>query len=69
MLCTKKPLEFGTEKQVGEFFGVPLAEVRQRAASGEWPFYVIAGRRCFDVDDLLRIVVQRRESCDQGGPR
>jgi hypothetical protein len=61
MLCTKKPLGFGTEKQVGEFFGIPLTEVRQHAASGEWPFYVIGGRRCFDVDDLLRIVAQRRE--------
>ena len=59
MLNTKKPLGFGTEKQIAEFFGLPISEVRELARRGLWPHYTIGGRRVFDADELLRMLAER----------
>lgn len=60
---TKKPYGFGGIDQVAQFFGLPRREVQRRATSGEWPSYVIAGRRVFDIDELLQLLV--KPSCDR----
>jgi len=60
MLRLKRPLGFGDVVEVAEFFGIPRAVVRQKAASGEWPSYVIAGRRVFDVDEIVALLASGR---------
>ena len=62
MLTIKKPLGFGTEKQVAEFFGLPVSEVRDKARRGLWPHYTIGSRRVFDVDELLQILAGQSEA-------
>jgi len=54
----KRPLGFGDTKQVAEFFGVTEEEVTQLALTGEWPSYVLSGRRVFDVDYLVKSLVR-----------
>ena len=65
MLAVKKPLGFGGIEQVSEFLGIPKSEVREKAVSGQWPSYVIAGRRVFDLDELLSLVVAKAEGAGQ----
>lgn len=58
----KKPLGFGDLGQTAEFFGVKPAEVQRKATSGEWPSYVISGRRVFNLDDLVESLVKPDEA-------
>ena len=53
MAVAKKPLGFGDTQQTAEFFALPAKEVTKRAKSGEWPSWVIGGRRVFDLDRLV----------------
>lgn len=55
----KSPLGFADERQAAEFFGLPVVEVRKKAASGEWPSWVIAGRRVFDLDQLVSTLARK----------
>ena len=57
MATAKRPFGFGDENQTAEFFGIPRKTVRENAASGEWPSYVIHGRRVFNIDALVDLVV------------
>lgn len=59
-MVVKRPLGFGDLRQTSEFFGLPRQEVTRRAKSGEWPSYVIAGRRVFDLDQLVELLVRGR---------
>ena len=59
MAKVKRPYGFGGVDQVAEFLDLPVGEVASRAENGEWPSYVIAGRRVFDIDELLRLLVDR----------
>jgi hypothetical protein len=58
MHAIKRPIGFGGVEQVAEFFGVPVAVVKEKAATGAWPSYVIANRRVFDIDELLALAVK-----------
>lgn len=58
MLKLCKPIGFGGVEQVAEFLGIEPAEVQKRAEYGQWPHYVIGGKRVFNVDELLREIVQ-----------
>ena len=49
----QKPLGFGDVRQTAQFFGLTQAEVKTRAHAGNWPSYVIGGRRVFDLDELV----------------
>jgi len=60
----KKPLGFGDIPQTAEFFGIARAEVSRLARSGEWPSYIISGRRVFDLDDLVKRLA--RQGSDDG---
>ena len=65
MLTVKRPLGFGTDREVAEFFGVSVPEVKRKAAAGEWPSYVIAGRRVFNMDELLDLLVAKQPEATQ----
>ena len=56
----KKPLGFGDIRQTAEFFGLSVRDVTQRVTSGEWQSYVIAGRRVFDLDQLVESLAKDR---------
>lgn len=49
----RKPLGFGDTRQTAEFFGLRFNQVEKKAASGEWPSYLIGGKRVFDLDSLV----------------
>jgi hypothetical protein len=49
----KRPLGFGDVRQTAEFFGLTQSEVMERARSGEWPSWVIGGKRVFDLDAII----------------
>ncbi len=49
----EKPLGFADTRQTAEFFGLPQKEVTDRAESGDWPSWVIGGRRVFNLDQLV----------------
>ncbi len=57
MVTSKRPFGFGDEKQTAEFFGIPRKTVRENALSGDWPSYVISGKRVFNIDALVDLVV------------
>ena len=57
MATIKRPLGFANIDQAAEFFGLPKATVKNMAASGEWPSYVIGGQRVFDLDAILNHLV------------
>jgi len=59
MLKQSKQLGWGDEREVCEFFGLRRSDVRQLADSGKWPFVTVQGKRLFDVDLLLRTLVQQ----------
>ena len=62
MATAKRRLGFGGLHQTAEFFGIPPSEVRGRAASGEWPSYVVGGRRVFDLDAIVDLLVHSTNS-------
>ncbi|MCH8829725.1 MAG: hypothetical protein IID45_09130 [Planctomycetes bacterium] len=62
MAKAKRTNGFGGVQQVADFFDLAIDEVNDKADAGEWPSYVIAGRRVFDVDELLRLLVRRGEA-------
>ena len=53
MATAKRPLGFATTREAAEFFRLPQTEVTRRANSGEWPSWVIGGRRVFNLDELV----------------
>ena len=57
MATSKRPFGFGDKNQTAEFFGLPRTVVSEKAASGEWPSYVIGGERVFNIDELVDLVV------------
>ena len=59
MLTIKRPYGFGGIAQLAEFLNLSEKEVRRKATSGEWPSYMIAGRRVFDIDELLKLLVSK----------
>ena len=61
MLTAKRPIGFGGIDQVAQFFDVSKVEVRRKAVSGEWPSYVIGGRRVFDIDAILDLLMQQSD--------
>lgn len=66
MATGRRPIGFGDKRQAAEFFGIPQSEVLKKASSGEWPSYVIGGRRVFDLDAILDSLVKGRgEGCAQ----
>jgi hypothetical protein len=66
MATGKRPLGFGDKKQAAEFFGISQSEVLKKASSGEWPSYVIGGRRVFDLDAILDSLVRgHKDACGQ----
>jgi hypothetical protein len=54
----KKPLGFGDTRQTAEFFGLRLAEVEKKCVSGEWPSYLIGGKRVFDLDAIVETLAR-----------
>ena len=64
-MVMRRPLGFGSTEQVAEFFGLPETDVERLAESGRWPNYVIAGRRVFNLDELVELVA--RESTASPG--
>ena len=52
-------LGFGDTWQVAKRFELTRAEVMRRARSGEWPSWIIHGRRVFDLDAIARIQEQQ----------
>ena len=65
MLTVKKPFGFAGIDQAAEFFGVPKVDVRRKAKSGAWPSYVIDGRRVFDLDELVSLLVRKPDESDE----
>jgi hypothetical protein len=57
MLTVKRPLGFAGLHQAAEFLGIPQCDLQRKATSGEWPSYVIGGRRVFDMDELIDLLV------------
>jgi len=53
----RKHAGFGGIAQVALWTGLPKSEVRRKAATGEWPSYVIGGERVFDLDELMELAV------------
>jgi hypothetical protein len=53
-----KPLGFGDTKQTAEFFGLPQKEILRKAQNGEWPSWVISGRRVFDLDAIVKTLAK-----------
>jgi hypothetical protein len=53
--CDRQSKGFGGVRQTAQSFGVIVAEVRRRAQSGEWPSWVIGGKRVFDLDEIATI--------------
>ncbi len=47
---------FAAAKKVATFFDISERTVREKAATGQWPSYLIGGRRVFDLDELIGIV-------------
>jgi hypothetical protein len=45
-------LGFGDTRQTAQRFHVSLREATRRARSGEWPSWIIGGRRVFDLDQI-----------------
>ena len=66
-MLPKRPVGFGGLDQTAEFFGLPKSDVRRKATSGEWPSYVISGRRVFDIDAILDRLVQTSSHGDCEG--
>ena len=58
MIGVRKPFGFGGTDQVAEFFSIPKSTVSKKAKSGEWPSWVIGGKRVFNVDELVALLVQ-----------
>ena len=50
---TRKPLGFGDTRQTAEFFGLRPTEIEKKAAAGDWPSYIVAGKRVFDLDAIV----------------
>lgn len=61
----RRPLGFGGVEQVADFFNLPKKEVRHKALTGEWPSYVVDGKRIFNLDRLVDLLIQRKASVDQ----
>lgn len=47
-------LGFGNTRQAARQFRMTQKEVLQKAASGEWPSWIIGGKRCFDLDVIAK---------------
>jgi hypothetical protein len=62
MSTDRKSKGFGGVRQAAESFRVSAAEVRRRAQSGEWPSWVIGGKRVFDLDEIATIEARQREA-------
>ena len=56
VITVQKPLGFANPTTLSEFLDIPLARVLDQANSGDWPTYEVAGRRLFDVDEILRLI-------------
>ena len=56
MIAIRKPLGFANPTTLSEFLDVPLAHVIDQGDSGAWPVYEVAGRKVFDVDEVLRLI-------------
>jgi hypothetical protein len=54
-------LGFASARKVAGFFDLSDRFVREKAATGEWPSYLIGGRRLFDLDELVEKVKSARE--------
>ena len=58
----KKPLGFGDVRQTAEFFGLSQRDVQERVRSGDWPSYVLSGRRVFNLDELVESLARQKQS-------
>jgi len=58
----KDPLGFATTRETAEFFGLLSKEVTRLAQSGEWPSWVIAGKRVFDLDEVVKSLASEKVS-------
>ena len=67
MARTVRPFGFGDARQTAEFFGLSQPEVMRRATSGQWPSWVIAGRRVFNIDELVELLVCGRAEAPVAG--
>jgi hypothetical protein len=61
----KRPLGFGGVEQVADFFNLPKKIIRQKALTGEWPSYVVDGKRVFNLDRLVDQLIQGEASIGQ----
>ena len=61
----RRPLGFGGVEQVAEFFDLPKRVVRHKALTGEWPSYVVDGKRIFNLDRLVDLLIQGDTSIDK----
>ena len=59
MLTIQRPHGFGGIPQLAEFLSMPEKDVRRKATTGEWPSYMIGGRRVFDIDEVLKLLVSK----------
>jgi len=53
---------FGGVEQVAKLFGVSKRKVLQKAVSGEWPSWVIAGKRVFDLGEIATLIRTSRQN-------
>ncbi len=52
-----KKLGFGDTRQTAEHFGLSEDIVVDKAERGEWPSWFVGGRRVFDLDDIVSILL------------
>ena len=54
MAKNRRELGFGTVAQTANLFGVTRDEALRRATCGDWPSWIIGGRRIFDLDEIAQ---------------
>jgi hypothetical protein len=62
---SSRPLGFGGVEKVAEFFNLSKKVVRHKAQAGEWPSYVVDGKRIFNLDRLVDQLIQGENIIDQ----
>ena len=58
MKTKNRPIGFGDIRQAADFFGIPYRDVEKLATRGEWPSYVIGGKRVFNFDEVIDQLVE-----------
>lgn len=65
MTTPTRKLGFGDTRQTADHFGLSEDIVVDKAERGEWPSWFVGGRRVFDLDEIVSILVgtDRRAAC------